>query len=205
MDDGLRVPTGVDDRSQVSIGVVIMFVAMVAVAAIASGTLLGGANQLRQTAQTETEGAFEHISGGVLVTNEVGRVNASDGSVAYARLTVRLGAGMNRTNLSNATIQYEDDEVNRTLNWSAAGADATAFTTQAPIDHDGSAPILNSETDTLHLVIAVSEIREGADSGAIGLGSGDHAEVTITTERGIQTKAILSAPVALTEGKWVPL
>ncbi|WP_435359144.1 hypothetical protein [Haloarchaeobius sp. DFWS5] len=201
-----RLTVGEDERSQVSIGILIMFVAMVAVAALASGTLLGGANELRKDAADRTEGAFEHISGGVQVTNEVGRVDQSDGSVGFARLTVRLGAGMNETDLSNATIQYDDGQVNRTLYWNETGANASNFTTVAPIDHDGSVPVLNDETDTVHIVVAVAQIRGGpGGSQAIGLGSEDVARLTITTERGTQTISVLTAPSALTEDEWVPL
>ncbi|WP_439027436.1 hypothetical protein [Haloarchaeobius sp. DT45] len=194
-----------DQRAQVSVGVIFMFVAMVAVAAIAGGVLLGGADQLGQQAQNETSRAFEDISGGVLVVNEVGRVNASDGSVGYARLTVKLGPGMNTTNLSNATIHYADDEVNRTLNFTASGANATNFSVVSPIDHDGSAPELNDETDVFHVFVAVEDVRAGSAEGAAGIGAGDRAVLTITTERGIQTRAVLTPPLSLDDEEWTPL
>ncbi|WP_435319411.1 hypothetical protein [Haloarchaeobius sp. TZWSO28] len=194
-----------DERAQISVGLIFMFFAMVAVAAIAGGTLLSGAGQLSTQAENETSAAFEDISGGVLVVNEVGKVDAEDGSVGTARLTVKLGAGMNTTNLSNATIRYEDEHVNRTLNFTAGAANGTNFTVVSPIDHDGSAPQLNSETDVFHIVVAVEDVRAGTEEGAAGLGAGDRAVLTITTERGIVTRSVLTVPQSIEEKVWVPL
>jgi flagellin FlaB len=194
-----------DERAQVRGGTLLMFVAMVAVAAIAAGVLLGGVDEIRQNAENETSQAYADISGGVAVINEVGRVNASDGTVGYVRLTVKLGPGTNRTNLSEATIRYEDDDVNRTLNWTAMTANGSNFSTAAPIDHDGSAPAMNAETDVLHIVVAVEEIRSGTDASSAGIAAGGNAVLTITTASGTQTISVLSAPQSLTEGDWVPL
>ncbi|WP_267640732.1 hypothetical protein [Haloarchaeobius amylolyticus] len=194
-----------DQRAQVSVGIIFLFIAMVAVAAIAGGTLLSGAGQLSAEAENETAAAFEDISGGVLVVNEVGKVDAADGSVGTARLTVKLGAGMNRTDLSNATIHYRGEHVNRTLNFTAAEANATNFSVVSPIDHDGSAPVLNSETDVFHVVVAVEDIRAGSEAATAGLGAQDRAVLVITTERGIVTRSVLTVPQSMEEKEWVPL
>lgn len=192
-----------DSRGQAGLGIVVMFFALVAVAGIASGTLLGGANELRLQAQAETEGAIGDVGSGVTVVNEVGRVGDGGESVRYVRLSVKLGPGTNESDLRNATIHYRDDDVTTTLNYTDGTASATNFSVSAPVDADGSAPVLNDGSDTFHVFVPVEAIRAGVADGPGGITWRTDAGVTIVTGDGMRTTVTLTPPAALEGREWV--
>lgn len=190
-------------RGQAGIGTLVMFVAIVLVASLAAGTLIGGANAIRLQAQEKTEDAYADVGGGVNVVNEVGHVGEDGGSVRYVRLSVKLGSGTNVTDLRNATIYYSDDDVTTSLNFTNRTANATNFTVTAPVDADGSAPVLNASSDTFHVFIAVAAIRADVAEGPRGITWRSDAGVTIVTENGLSTTATLTPPAALDGRDWV--
>lgn len=190
-------------RGQAGIGTLVMFVALVVVAAIASGALLGGANAIRLQAQDETESTLADIGTGVNVVNEVGRVDDDGESVRYVRLSVKLGSGTNETDLRNATIHYTDDDTTATLNFTNRTANATNFSVAAPVDSDDSAPVLNDDTDTFHVFVAVEAIRAGVEDGPAGITWLTNGGLTIVTENEMRTTVTLTPPAALDGREWV--
>lgn len=190
-------------RGQAGIGTLVMFVALVTVAAIAGGALLGGANAIRLQAEDETESTIADIGTGLTVVNEVGRVNDDGESVRYVRLSVKLGSGTNESDLRNATIHYTDDDTTATLNFTNQTANATNFTVAAPVDTDDSAPVLNDETDTFHIFVAVEAIRAGVEDGPAGITWRTNAGLTIVTEDDMRTTVTLTPPAALEGKQWV--
>ncbi len=190
-------------RGQAGIGTLVMFVALVTVAAIAGGALLGGANAIRLQAEDETESTIADIGTGLTVVNEVGRVNDDGESVRYVRLSVKLGSGTNESDLRNATIHYTDDDTTATLNFTNQTANATNFSVAAPVDADDSAPVLNDETDTFHIFVAVEAIRAGVEDGPAGITWRTNAGLTIVTEDDMRTTVTLTPPAALEGKQWV--
>ncbi len=194
---------GMKRRGQAGIGTLVMFVALVVVAAMAGGALLGGANAIRLQAQDETESTIADIGTGVTVVNEVGRVDDDGESVRYVRLSVKLGPGTNESDLRNATIHYTDDDVTTRLNFTNRTANATNFTVAAPVDADDSAPVLDDETDTFHVFVAVEAIRAGVEDGPAGITWRTNAGLTIVTENDMRTTVTLTPPSALEGRDWV--
>ncbi|WP_440771041.1 archaellin/type IV pilin N-terminal domain-containing protein [Natronorubrum sp. DTA28] len=124
--------TDADERGQVGIGTLIVFIAMVLVAAIAAGVLINTAGVLQSQASdtgSETQEAVAnqievvHASGQVGLLEEAdvdegdysGVDHGDEDVIDIVELTVMKSAGSNAIDLSSMTIQYTSDSVDQTL------------------------------------------------------------------------------------------
>jgi flagellin FlaB len=97
------------ERGQVGIGTLIVFIAMVLVAAIAAGVLINTAGFLQSQAEATGQESTDLVSERIDVTSTVGIVNETDGSSTGDLQEIRVGvagaAGSNQIDLSSATVQ----------------------------------------------------------------------------------------------------
>lgn len=118
-----------DDRGQVGIGTLVVFIAMVLVAAIAAGVLLDTAGQLGAAGeQTGSESAGQ-VSNRLLVVSTLGHVTDEttnsapkssedvmpNESVDTVEVTVKLAPGSGAVNLSDATVAWVGPRETTTL------------------------------------------------------------------------------------------
>jgi flagellin FlaB len=96
-----------DDRGQVGIGTLIVFIAMVLVAAIAAGVLINTAGFLQSQAEATGQESTDLVSERIDVTSTVGIVESGDNpeNLTEIRVGVAGAAGSNQIDLSSATIQ----------------------------------------------------------------------------------------------------
>jgi len=95
-----------EDRGQVGIGTLIVFIAMVLVAAIAAGVLINTAGFLQSQAEATGQESTDLVSERIDVTSEVGIVgNSSSGELDSIRVAVTGAAGSDQIDLSETTIQ----------------------------------------------------------------------------------------------------
>ncbi|ELZ40898.1 flagellin [Halorubrum saccharovorum DSM 1137] len=95
-----------DERGQVGIGTLIVFIAMVLVAAIAAGVLINTAGFLQSQAEATGQESTDLVSERIDVTSEVGIVgNNSTGELKAIKISVSGAAGADQIDLSESTIQ----------------------------------------------------------------------------------------------------
>ena len=97
-----------EDRGQVGIGTLIVFIAMVLVAAIAAGVLINTAGLLQSQAQQTGEETTAEVSDVVQIQEVVGLDSqdgggTDDGKIDRVNLSVRLASGSDPINLSQAS------------------------------------------------------------------------------------------------------
>jgi len=121
-----------NDRGQVGIGTLIVFIAMVLVAAIAAGVLINTAGLLQSQAEATGEESAEQVSDRVVVSTVTGVAGASDDSdqlepdeVDRIQLSVFRGAGSGDIALENAIIEVFANGNSDTLTFSDEATDTT--------------------------------------------------------------------------------
>lgn len=106
------------ERGQVGIGTLIVFIALVLVAAIAAGTIINTAGLLQTQAEETSQDSSDQVADNINIIGEVADVNnASDEDVdtdeqrAYTtRLTVQRSPGSGTIDLSQLSIQYVGEQ-----------------------------------------------------------------------------------------------
>ncbi|MFC7073708.1 archaellin/type IV pilin N-terminal domain-containing protein [Halovenus rubra] len=96
-------------RAQVGIGTLIVFIAMVLVAAIAAGVLINTAGFLQTQAEDTGTESTSQVADNLKVITEVGNVSGSD-QINSVRLGVQPAAGAGDVNLAQLTLQWVSDD-----------------------------------------------------------------------------------------------
>jgi flagellin FlaB len=198
------------DRGQVGIGTLIVFIALVLVAAIAAGVLINTAGFLQSQAEATGEESTSQVSDGVQLVGS-SAVTDTNGEVSIVELRVALAPGSDRVDLSDATIDWVGDTNSATLPVTADGSnDLSTYKTSTgtPFEAPDNAVIpsdqsteLTSESDraTIILVsansVGISAITASDDlPDDVPMLEGETADVTITVSSGGQTTTTLNPP-----------
>ena len=119
-----RTFIGKSDRAEVGVGTLIVFIAMVLVAAVAAAVLINTTGTLQQRAQRTGQEATQEVSSNLKVTGIYGvRGNASDAGLWDLKINVELSAGAVPMDLTKLIVRYSDGTSTRNYNHSSAGLD----------------------------------------------------------------------------------
>jgi flagellin FlaB len=116
-----------NDRAEVGVGTLIVFIAMVLVAAVAAAVLINTTGTLQQRAQATGKDATQEVASNLKVTGIYGVRNSSADDLWDLKLNVELSAGAVPMDLTKLVIRYSDGASTRNYaHASAALADAAA-------------------------------------------------------------------------------
>ena len=174
------------ERGQVGIGTLIVFIALVLVAAIAAGVLINTAGFLQSQAEATGEESTDQVANNLDVTLVSGTANTDTDTsgVQDIELTVQLAPGSDATDLTEVDIEVFPENEDR------ATVDGSEF------DSD---TLESGETSTLVFDDEVFGEAENLATGETGLIEGNSAEIVITTGDGSQVETVISAPDPITE------
>lgn len=175
-----------DDRGQVGVGILVLFVAMIIVSAVAAGVIVNMAGKLGDRAQEAGNEAVGQITEGIQVQDRTCVVSANPTGVDEAWVHVRLRPGGTSVNMSNATVLYTDGDVHAEL---ALGNDTANATQYTLVDDDEHVRTLTNTSRMIRMRLDVAEIRGSRLNGTRApLENGDEATITVSAPRGAVTK-----------------
>ena len=199
------------ERGQVGIGTLIVFIALVLVAAIAAGVLINTAGFLQSQAEATGEESTSQVSDNVLIESATAEASADD-EIQIIELRVSLAAGSDRINLSDATISWvgeddtatldiAEDDSNAVSAYNTSASGITADSNAVVIDDSSSSPELSSGDSRATIIIfgtGAPGVGGFSDSDQLSndlpMNSGDSADITITVTSGGQATTTLNAP-----------
>jgi len=208
---------GRSDRGQVGIGTLIVFIAMVLVAAIAAGVLINTAGSLQsQASDTGTE-SQSAVANQIQVVHASGDLNRSDEFLEMhddpyleaVNLTIMKSPGSEAIDLTSMTVQYTSDNADETLTYNE-----THYITNYKSDQyaSGWEEFITSESngesheslidrsDRATVTVFVRAIEEQSDGdpnnlqGKPGLEPGDSATIKLVDQSGAQYTYGVSVP-----------
>nr|WP_324756134.1 archaellin/type IV pilin N-terminal domain-containing protein [Haloarcula sp. GH36] len=200
-----------EDRGQVGIGTLIVFIAMVLVAAIAAGVLINTAGFLQSSAEETGQQSSDQVTNRLEVVNTVGDdIDQTEKKIHTVEVTVKKAPGAANIDMGSTIAQWVDTTGSYDLTY-ASSADATSFSINTVQDDDDSitdSQVLNDPSDRATLVFDAQQIRagEGASTSASdGLGEGETATIQLNTQSGGTTTVRLVAPETLSGNSAVTL
>jgi len=201
----VRTMFELEERGQVGIGTLIVFIAMVLVAAIAAGVLINTAGFLQSQSEQTGEQSSQQVTNRLDAVTVAGEVNNEE--VTDVEMTVKKAPGAEDINLQNATIQFNGPGGVTNLLHNVEAANSTSkdiFNTTAIKDADNSADVLNDPDDRIQIRLDLdgdeSSTTDPVDTNTPNidpLSEGDTATLTITTQSGGSTEVRLSVPQSL--------
>jgi flagellin FlaB len=168
-------------RGEIGVGTLIIFIAMILVAAVAASVLISTANSVREQAESTGTDAINNVASGFVVMDVVGLQAADEVTDVY--MYARLAAGSPAVNISDVVLTFTDETSTYTLTYAAAAAAGVSF-----------------GVDWVH-------IGEGLDNTYVGQGDlinisvtgltlepRTHVEITIMPEGGAETVEEFTTP-----------
>ncbi len=191
-----------DRKGMVGIGTMIVFIAMIIVAAVAAGVLINTSGSLQQQARATGEETIAEVSSGVRVLAAKGETD-SNGTIDNIHLVVRPYAGTKGINLDNTVIQYKsDDEVNHLKRDNDHGDNWALFDESEEFVIEN----LQDVSDTgRNMLQTMGDIVEITIQPVTHLDPSDSAVITFYPNSGFQTTYGIQVPPTTREDSWYEL
>jgi len=204
------------DRGQVGIGTLIVFIAMVLVAAIAAGVLINTAGFLQTNAEQSGQQSSQQVTNRLQVVDIAGTDIVKDGEgfeVTTVDVTVKRAPGSGNVDLSTTTAQWVSSGGSyNVLSYTAAegpggsSGDAGFITSTLQDDDDSisNSNALNDQADRAIIRFQTDSVPNSAEEDDLNgklvsgdLTEGSSAEIRLTTQAGGETTATVVVPESL--------
>ena len=168
-------------KGQMGIGTLIIFIAIILVAAIAAAVLLGTGGSLQQRALTTGKQTEREVSGGITVVTVTGTDGSSGNSINTFEVLVKLAAGSDPIALNDTIITVD-----------------TKTTTQSLQYHSNA-----SQGGTTYY--NVTYVKEGSEHANGYLSTGDIAKIMYQTTSAIEESQTIRTRIIPKHGIIVPV
>ena len=214
--------TNNEDRGQVGIGTLIVFIAMVLVAAIAAGVLINTAGFLQSQAEATGQESTDLVSERIEAGEAVGIVGAESSELKAIKLRVTAAPGASEIDLASTTIQAvgPNGQANLVFNSTDAGGTDQADSTFSDgdalnisqgdffvIGEDGdvlsSTDAVLGAQDTFTIVVnpsaspfgGVTSVSNGSDTNGVdSFAQGEESTLDIVSPASATTQVEIRAP-----------
>jgi flagellin FlaB len=137
-----KVHLSKDEKGDVGIGTLIVFIAMVLVAAVAAAVLIQTSGILQEKAQSTGKEATTEVSSNLKVAAVVG--NATSTLIDELNISVSLSAGGSEIDMNQVVVKYINGTTTTNLAYSATVADGTYFMYTEDRDVAGTTGVLST-------------------------------------------------------------
>jgi len=188
-----------NDRGQVGIGTLIVFIAMVLVAAIAAGVLINTAGLLQTQAEATGEESTQQVADRIQVQSATGIVNDTDpATINKTNLTLTKSPGAGDIQLDNVSYQIVTDDEVVTGVFTDDGVTIGSISAETEADN-----VITDRSDRYEVQFNISTTGTDVMSGIIE--GGDSVQITLTTAPGASTVTELRVPDSLVDRNAVSL
>jgi len=154
-----------NERGDIGVGTLIIFIAMVLVAAVAATVLIYTTGALQQKATKTSKEATQQISSNIIVDKVLGNrtdgVGAVNDSIQSLLVRIKPDVGTTSIDLRQVIVTIMDKDYRFDLKYYTVGNGTSVYSANAVRDEDvsftASAPVLNSG-DLVELVVNSSSI-----------------------------------------------
>lgn len=171
-------------RGEMGVGTMIIFIAMVLVAAVAASVLISTANTVREQAQSTGTDAINNVASGFVVYSVMGEVGANN-TIDNCYLYVRLAAGSPSIDMSLVTILLTDGENQVELAFDNSTADSSNYAAEAV-----GGTLNNNFVAQGDLV----KITIGGSGNALGWTTSTHVQIKLMPSHGMPTLSEFTTP-----------
>jgi archaeal flagellin FlaB len=178
-----------DDRAEAGIGTMIVFIALVLVAAIAAGVMIDTSGKLQERSKRTGSDAANQATSNLLVMQVFGKRDITT-DVKHLNITVGLAAGGDKIDFTQVKIQVSNATALKSLEHSSAAAAVGTFNVTAIRDADGS---YTAESPGMTPGDLFS-ININLNSNGVNLAARKSLNVLIVPETGQPVRADVKAP-----------
>jgi flagellin FlaB len=140
-----------DKHGDMGVGTMIIFIAMVLVAAVAASVLISTANKVREQAQNTGDQAINNVASGFVVQDVTGTVDPTFATMTDLTIQMRLQAGSPNMNMDLVSIQFVSGTSNQMLSF-VAGSTAAAGGAVAGTSYSANTTNTNAWSTGNHVV-----------------------------------------------------
>ena len=184
-----------EERGQVGIGTLIVFIAMVLVAAIAAGVLINTAGFLQTQAEATGEESTQQVSDRLQVVSQSGTFDedlGDEGQIETLEFVVAQAPGADNIDLTEVSAELIGSDGQETFQLDADEVEKEIFTDE---EQD---QVLTDNSERAEVVINLANDGE-VDTLEYALEEGDTLSVTFTTAAGATTTAEIRVPSTVVE------
>ncbi|WP_247731199.1 archaellin/type IV pilin N-terminal domain-containing protein [Halovivax limisalsi] len=151
-----------EERGQVGIGTLIVFIAMVLVAAIAAGVLISTAGELQAQGEATGEDSQSQVSDTVNVVHAVGEIDSNQ-NVSLLNLTVMKSPGAETIQLEETTIHFTSSDVSQTLTYNDTLNSGNFNVSRSVLSESGQESVITIDLSSTNFASS-AKLEEGQDA-----------------------------------------
>jgi len=183
-----------EERGQVGIGTLIVFIAMVLVAAIAAGVLINTAGLLQTQAEATGEESTQQVSDRLQVVSISGDVDdpGDTNEIEELKFIMSLSPGADPVDLTETSVELIGEDGQESFQ-----IEDTGQISLDGINTDGEDEILTDNNDRIELGLDLDA--GGSEFEYAQLEEGERLSVTFSTASGATTTEEIRVPTTITE------